>query len=171
MMKHGRAAMTEDELAYLARLVQGAKRYIEIGTLWGGSAIAAALANPKLRITCIDPFTGYYGDKLDPYIGDAPTAEAFWENCEAAGVRDRIRLIQAKSYPFPISTRERFDVGLVDGDHSEEATINDITNLYPLCACVLVHDIDRAYIQAAIQRNGYEIHNGCDRLGRIVRQS
>lgn len=138
----GRVAMGA-ELDVLRKAVKGKRTYVEIGVLWGGSLIEAALAEPNLRCWGIDPFDGYYGGR-DLYDGNewrVPNIDDVVDNLKAAGVEDRVELVWAYSNPFPLPGMQ-FDVGLIDGDHSIEAVKQDWESLSKCCAVVLLHDAD-----------------------------
>ena len=141
-MKHGRIAMDNKDVAALRRMTDGANSYVEIGTLWGGSAIEVARANPLIHIWCIDPFNGYYDGKDDWTNGEQfASIKLVTENMEEAGVLDRVILVQANSYPFPLPDLT-FDTGLVDGCHTPECVRQDIDSLKVRCGKIAVHDID-----------------------------
>ena len=112
---------------------------MEIGTLWGGTAIIAALAGAKKVIT-IDSMDGIRWNKPDPYYPDEiVTKERILSNFHAFGVEDRIELIHAKSYPFPLKNIYP-DITLIDGDHGKDVlfdweSVKGITK-----RLILVHD-------------------------------
>lgn len=164
-MKHGRIAMSEQDLDVIREAVKGKESYVEIGVLWGGSLIEAALAEPKLRCWGIDPFIGYYGG-VDAWAGgETPTIEAVKENLEAAGVSDRVTLVKSKSDPFLVKGMT-FDVGLIDGDHGEDAVRQDWQNLKDICEVVLFHDIDDPAVNCVLESiEGRRI----TRTGRIAK--
>jgi hypothetical protein len=142
--------MGRHERKLLVRTIQGKKSYVEIGTLWGGSAIEVTTANPSLKAWCIDPLEGYYG-KPDLYTKghETPSPEMVIENLIDAKVLDRVTLVLANSNPFPLQGME-FDVGLIDGDHSSEAVLQDWNTLKECCKTVIFHDVDDPAIAAVI---------------------
>ncbi len=106
--------------------------YLEIGTLYGGSAliVAAALENRRSngRIFCIDPA---------PQIGPE-----HWQQLAA-----RTTLIQGFSLAALSRARTMagapFDFALVDGDHSYHGCLRDAKALLPLVgngAYLIFHD-------------------------------
>ena len=113
--------------------------YLEIGTLWGGTAIIAALAGATKVIT-IDSMDGLRWHEPDPWFPDEMvTKERILANFHAFGVEDIIELIHAKSYPFPLKNIYP-DITLIDGGHEEEVghdweSVKDITK-----SMVLFHD-------------------------------
>lgn len=162
-LARGRICMNIDEQAFLREAVKGARTYVEIGTLWGGSFIEALLANPKLRGWAIDPMTGYYGKLFDEdWPDEQPNLAGFWENIDAAGLRERTTLVTVKSQPFPLAGM-RFDIGLIDGDHSIENERADWQTLCCCCKSILIHDVDHpdiALLLDEIRSDGYcvEVH-------------
>lgn len=147
---YGRVAMADDDMALLGQMVQGAKAHVEIGTLWGGSAIAALYANREMHVTCIDPFLGYYGEP-DKWAGyDVPSLDKVRANLACHGMLDRVTLIQALSVPFP--TYETFDTGLIDGDHAPEVVRADWGNLVKAgCKRIACHDMDDEDVAAVVE--------------------
>ena len=91
--------------------------YLEIGTLWGGTAIIAALAGAEKVIT-IDSMDGIRWSEPDPFYPDElVTKERILRNFYEFGVEDIIELIHAKSYPFPPKNVYP-DITLIDGGHN-----------------------------------------------------
>lgn len=136
--------MLEDEVQALRRMVVGKSSYVEIGTLWGGSAIEAATAEPKLQVYAIDPFNGYYGGADKWVCGRreiTPRIEDVIANLVDAGVNDRVTLVRSKSDPFPLPNM-MFDCGFIDGDHAFETVLQDWRNLSARCKTVAFHDVD-----------------------------
>ena len=113
--------------------------YLEIGTLWGGTAIIAALAGAKKVIT-IDSMEGLRWSTPDPWYPHEPiTKERIISNFHAFGVEHVIDLIQAKSHPFPFKNIYP-DITMIDGDHETE-TINDWHNVKDITKhAILIHD-------------------------------
>jgi predicted O-methyltransferase YrrM len=107
-------------------------RYLEIGTLQGGSALLVAAAMDTLgtegRLVCLDP---------NPQI-----AEAHW-----ARLRHRTTLLRGCSPDALPQARDLagqpFDLVLVDGDHTAAGVIRDATGVLSVVtpgAHVLFHD-------------------------------
>ena len=128
----GRLAMNAEDAELLERIIveAGDGNYIEIGTLYGGSAVLAALVkqthNQTGRVYAIDPMIGYYGG-LDCVDGAEvyPSEAHFRKNLEIFGVD--VDLIIAKSDPWPLS-HVKAAVILIDGDHSSQAVSADWQN-------------------------------------------
>ena len=91
----GRIASTQEDAAILAQAVRnaGSGNHLEIGTLYGGSAIMAALTKKTFSIpgmvVCVDDM------KAIPEVTRSP--ETILANAERLGVRDRIQVIKANS--------------------------------------------------------------------------
>jgi len=121
--------------------------YLEIGTLWGGTAIIAALAGAKQVIT-IDSMDGLRWHEPDPWYPDEMISkERILANFYAFGVEDIIHLVHAKSYPFPLDEIYP-DVTLIDGAHDETVfkdweSVKDITR-----QAVLIHDYQSDHLPA-----------------------
>jgi predicted O-methyltransferase YrrM len=127
-------SMLPAERLLLYTLIFGVRpqRYLEVGTLFGGSAaiVCAALDVLDLdtRMILVDP-----EPKIDPSL---------W-----AHLQRRATLVRGYS---PASLREaadaaggRFDFVLIDGDHSQEGTLRDLDGVLPFCldgAYILCHD-------------------------------
>ena len=127
-------SMLPAERLLLYTLVFGTRprRYLEVGTLFGGSAaiVCAALDSLELdtRMILVDP-----EPRIDPVL---------W-----AHLQRRATLVQGYS---PAALQEAagaaggsFDFVLIDGDHSQEGTLRDLNGVLPFCgdgAYILCHD-------------------------------
>ncbi len=103
--------------------------HLEIGTLFGGSAILAACIKEELglsgRIVCVDPLDGYYGRGIDPISKTEVTKEQVISNAEMFGVEGRLRIISKMSQPWPFALRRRFASAFIDGDHKFDGAMSD----------------------------------------------
>ena len=100
--------------------------YIEIGSAFGGSAIMAALAmgDRPGTVFCIDPCLGTNEFMLDAKL------VAFWHNMVEHDIEQRIIAFKQVHPPFPIPIHfHKFSVGLIDGDHREDAPTRDFVAL------------------------------------------
>lgn len=148
----GRIAMKREEAELLARTVADSRLHVEIGCLWGASAILAALAGAE-RVFTIELGSGGYWDNGDPSLHSRlPTLDAVRGNFEAFGVADRVTLINANSHIWPLPLIEA-DTVFIDGDHGYEGLMRDWKSVRSLARRVLIHDNADNYpeIQRAIQ--------------------
>jgi hypothetical protein len=126
---YGRIAHEQHNCNYLAWAIAkaGNGSHLEIGTLFGGSAILAVLVKQEFGfdgdIYCVDPLNGYYiGTQweypVDP-VTNLPISQAIVEgNFKAFGVEDRIHITTAPSRPWPEELwRLQFSSAFIDGDH------------------------------------------------------
>jgi hypothetical protein len=107
--------------------------YLEIGSLFGASAIIAALTKIRYGIEgdifCIDDIKATGKD----YITD---------NCKKFGVSDRVHLYIEKSHPFPLY-KQRFRTTLIDAGHDYQSCIQDWENAKRVTdKYIIVHDYD-----------------------------
>jgi len=140
----GRIAITEAETRLLVEVAtKGSEgHHFEVGCLWGATAIAVALANPRLNIITVDIMEGEYWAEGDPSVAMmTPTPEIVLANFVLFEVADRITAIKAKSYPWPLILPQRCFSFFIDGDHSYLAVLRDwetakaVTDKY-----ILFHD-------------------------------
>lgn len=136
----GRAADVGISLPFVASMVAAAPDgdHVEIGALFGASAIAAALMKKELghkgKVYCIDP---YDAEERAKYVsGNTPEVEAtlsgtpelLMENAKKFGVE--LELVQAYSDPWPEELKDNtFVTAYVDGDHLGEIPWKDFENL------------------------------------------
>lgn len=120
--------------------------HIEIGCLWGGTAILAALAkrenNVPGHIYTIDFMQGGYWVHGDPCVGYAlPTLDKVLDNMSNFGVNDLVTVFKIASNPWPIANHVHPVSVLIDGGHSYEACLQDWINVKKLQPqFVLIHD-------------------------------
>jgi len=140
------ALLSEDEAAALVDMVKGAGDHIDLGTLWGGTAILAALAKRAGgfagHIYTVDYMQGGYWNTGDPSVGmKKPTEAAIHANLARFGVADLVTVIKANTYPWPVPERVQPVSVLIDCDHSYEGCLRDwekVRSLKPLY--VAFHD-------------------------------
>jgi hypothetical protein len=112
----------------------GDGNYLEIGVLFGGSLVSAALLKKELgqKGQCygVDPLTGNYAERcpwrgnIDPVSKLEVTPGQVYENIKRFDVEDICAVIQSNSYPFPIQGT-MFAVAYIDGDHWGDAPLKD----------------------------------------------
>jgi hypothetical protein len=133
----GHICMTKEEAEVLAKKVCVDGDHLEIGTMWGGSAILAALVKQDYgfegKVVVIDPFCDSDG------AHGHPNADIFWSNAEKLGVKDRMELIQEYSHPWPLKDR-KFATALIDGNHNDPWPERDWNNVKECADVVLIHD-------------------------------
>ena len=137
----GRAADEGLSLPFLGSMVYlaGDGDHLDIGTLYGASAIMAGLVKKKFNLKgivyCIDPY--------DPVTREAQavaqpnmlgklsaTSEELWRNVEEFDLKDRVKLVQKRSHPWPDELKDNvFASAYIDGDHNGEGPWNDFLNL------------------------------------------
>lgn len=145
MFDNQRTNNVEVVMEYVLRA--GGGNHLEIGTLFGGSAIPVALAKKKYNqsgmVVCVDPLNGYYQDRfpgpsmIDGNCGVAVTPETLFENIETFGVADRVLVLRSKSEAIANLIDMKFTTAYIDGDHWGDAPLND---------WLLVKDITSRYV-------------------------
>ena len=135
----GRAADSGISLPFLLSMVAAAGDgdHVDIGSLYGASAIGAALIKKKLGLKgdvyCIDPYDQKTRDRdVQPSAGlktpVSATPEELLANAEHFGVE--LTLIRKLSHPWPDELKDNvFASAYIDGDHLGEAPMNDFLNL------------------------------------------
>jgi hypothetical protein len=112
----------------------GGGNHLEIGVLFGGSAIAAALVKKHLghsgMIFCVDPLNGFYnkdGSKgsVDNQSGENVTPTTLFKNIRKFGVEDQMMVMQAESVPCPKFTDIVFTTAYIDGEHRFGVPLKD----------------------------------------------
>lgn len=129
----GRIAISPGCSDVLAKMVvdAGPGDHVEIGTLWGGTAIIAALAKRMAgipgRVFTIDTMGsgGFWTASGDPGADNkTPSPDIIKENLERLGVDDIVVPIRADSKTIPLPTIRPVSV-FIDGDHEYPGAIAD----------------------------------------------
>lgn len=138
---YGRIAISDPEADLLAEYTKESKVHFEIGCLWGGTSIIAAMAGAE-RIYTIDFMQGGFWEHGDPGAnGKLPSAAAILGNFAACAVAHKISVYRCPSHPWPIPAHIIPDSVFIDGGHSYEAvsrdwqSVKEITQEY-----VIFHD-------------------------------
>lgn len=154
--------------AHLGRFID----YVEVGVLTGNSA-KAVLGTGKVRYAVlIDNFSNTHcgNDKSSPEIAA--------KNLEAYDGLFEIKVGDSRNILPTIS--EEFDVGFVDGDHTDDAAWSDMFNMLPLLrpdGVMFVDDLDNhGYnLRGLVERFAFEkqlkltfhsVHHGVGELRR-----
>ncbi len=124
--------------------------HLEIGTLFGGSAIAVALAKKQYNqpgmVVCVDPLNGYYQDRIpNPSMIDGPsgvtvTPETLFDNIETFGVGDRVLVLRSKSEAIANLVDMKFTTAYIDGDHWGDAPLNDWSRVKDIVSRYVLFD-------------------------------
>ena len=137
----GRIADNGASLIFVTSMVANAGDgdHVEIGTLFGASAIAVALMKKKLGLKgdvyCIDPYDAdtrkknvqIASEKVDPALLSA-TPKAVKANAKLFDVE--LTLIQKHSDPWPERLKDNhFVTAYIDGDHLNDMPYKDFVNL------------------------------------------
>ena len=118
---------------------QQVRSYLEIGTKDGGSLMVVVRNSPSLeRVVCADTWGGEWGgssrgshDHIGRLLADV-------------SYLGEVRYLDGDSKQTIPTLCGKFDLILVDGDHSYEGGIADLRNVWPLCSpggSVAFHDI------------------------------
>ena len=169
----GRVCFEQDNLIWLtcAALAAGDGDHLEIGTLYGGSAILIALAKLKAglkgSVYCVDPLDGYYGGKDQSGVRVSPEQVRF--NAEMCGVNKWINLIQAYSQPWPKLLDSRtFVSAYIDGDHWNGTPLKDWMSVKDIVSGYVVFDnYDIEHLDVMLT---CDLHAGMDPEWEVVLQ-
>ncbi len=134
-------SVTERETAVLQQLAAAAGNILEVGSAFGYSAIAMALANPAAHVTAVDPHN---------QLGSHPVAggsrEIMTGNLAAYGVTGRVTMLVATSQEvLPGLEPGSFDLVFIDADHMEAAVAHDVEWALKLLrprGVLACHDLD-----------------------------
>lgn len=135
-----------DECDMLYRYASLEGDHVEIGCMWGGTAILAALAKiengVKGHVYTIDKMKQGFWDVGDPIYGRrVPTLEKVKKNFDTFGVSERVTVIRAESDPLPLPEDVRPRVSFIDGGHNYVDCYNDWMNLREITTgFILFHD-------------------------------
>ena len=152
----------------LYEIVSRGKTYVEIGTMWGGSAVVAGLAGCEVH--CIDPWKK----------GASP--DDVMENWVSSGLNpDKLFLYKQYHPPWPAGIQNReFDIGMIDGNHKDPQPQLDWDGIKSYVSkYILFHDInsytgiERVFREAA-ETDEWEIEGlglGVDHQYGILRRA
>jgi hypothetical protein len=167
MIFRGRVALIPSDEEIIYEIASLGKTYVEIGTLFGGSAIVAGMAG--CEVFCIDPLDGYYSakhitkERPDKWTGLVPSEEIVRENWAAAGLDPKKLHIYTQLHPpWPEEIDRTFDAGLIDGNHQLWHVIEDYKGMAPRVNYLMFHDIHKAAVRAtyniALESGDWEVY-------------
>lgn len=117
--------------------------HIEIGSLFGGSAIIVALMKKEFRyhgnIVCVDPLDARPNVINDTAIDYMPSVELLMDNASMFGVADMIEICPKYSKPWPLGHR-KFATGYIDGDHWNGNPMHDVKQLMDCVSLAIMLD-------------------------------
>jgi predicted O-methyltransferase YrrM len=128
------SSVTDAETAKLQELATDAGEVLEVGSAYGYSAIAMALA-------------GAHVTAVDPHAGENPGSLGMMRaNLDAYGVADRVTVIAEPSQQaLPKLEAGTFGLVFIDADHREPAVTHDVTWALKLLrpgGTLACHDLD-----------------------------
>ena len=131
-------------------LKAGGGNHLEIGTLFGGSAIAVALAkvrnNQSGVVVCVDPLDGFYMDNedmkeyKDPLTGLPITPDSLFANIDTFGVGNKIMVMKSRSDAVANLIGMQFTTAYIDGDHWGNVPANDWNMVKDLVSHYVIFD-------------------------------
>ena len=126
-------------LWYIAKAGEG--NHLEIGTLFGGSAIAVALMKQQLNqtgiIVCIDPLDGYY--TKEDISGVPVTPKSLFSNIDKFKVGNRILVMRTYSQ-LCYYLDMQFFTAYIDGYHENGVPLHDWLYVKDLVSRYVIFD-------------------------------
>lgn len=116
-------AVTAEEINILCSLAIG-HRCLEIGSAWGYSAIMMARRGAR-NVTAVD-----YHQPDDSNCGAENSLDVMSKNLQIYGVISAVTMISEPSQivlPRLVSSGEQFELIFIDGNHSYDSVVHDIT--------------------------------------------
>lgn len=175
---YGRVGIQADEAEALLTLLAGTQLYVEIGTLWGGTAVMAAMVCE--RVITIDIMRGGYWKRVDPCTNMRPTPWAILENLQRFGVAHKVHVLKAASDPWPLPEDVRPELILVDGGHDYDCAVADWRNASRVAVrWILVHDygsdrhpdVERMVHQWALLDPAWNFRGAANTMAMFERQA
>ena len=162
-----RTLSTEVLLEFVEKADGG--NHLEIGTLFGGSAIAVALLkeirNQSGIVLCIDPLNGYYNDGsrsfIDNQSGKPVTPKTLFENIENFALGHRIMVMKTKSIPCPKFIDMLFSTAYIDGEHRFGVPLKDWSCIKDIVTRFVIFD-NYATTHPDVQAAGLAAKNDSD---------
>lgn len=169
--------MPDTEAGTLAETVKlaGNGNHLDIGSLFGGSAILAGLVKKSNGLSggvvCLDPLNGYYegtrfNSSRDPSSGLVVNRETLQKNIDHFGVDDITSIVQKKSHPLPVEVASmKFSSVFIDGNHWQKYPLYDWEAVQPITEkFIIFHDCDQKHpavrkaVSIACQHSDWELH-------------
>ena len=151
----GAAGRSLEAVEHLVSIYGGEGDHLEIGSLFGASAIVAARTKLATKqggkIVCIDPMLT---DEQEPYFhvqGMNAVEKLFFDNQElifrdSTKGFDNIELVRARSQPWPLDQSRRFTTAFIDGWHYEDGPLMDAKIVAKITdVAILLDDVGRHY--------------------------
>jgi predicted O-methyltransferase YrrM len=147
-------SVTDAESLALQHLAAQASNALEVGSAFGFSAIAMALANPNIHVTAVDPH-----NQLGSHPVTGGSFEVMAGNLDAYGVADRVTMmVEPSQTALPKLDPGTFDLMFIDGDHIEGTVHHDVEWALKLLkpgGWLACHDLDEGTcpgVRAALDR-------------------
>lgn len=168
----GRSVIEPHDAGIIAQAIVLSKHgnHVEVGSLFGASAIIAALTKKEFglvgEVHCIDPLNTRPTKKPDGDSGIVACKDLIMENASLHGVANRIVVHEDYSDPWPINGR--FATGFIDGDHWNDMPLTDWRNMESRVSHIIIFhdycrgkpDVIRACLVAAQDPEWIPIHIG-----------
>jgi len=152
----GRGIIAPHDAGILVQAVLNSKHsdHVEIGTLFGHSAILVAMAKKEFgmhgKIYCVDPWNYRPSVMEDWGTKQVATDKIVMENATTFGVDNRIVTIPKESYPWPRELDGKtFATGYIDGDHWNGMPMRDWNTLKKIVTYSIIFD-DYAWGKAEV---------------------
>ena len=148
---HGGFATDPEDAALMVEIAYraGHSDHLELGTLFGGSAILMALAKVRFGfdgvVHTVDNFW-YMKDKMP--VGP----EVIYNNAKKFGVEDRIVVVEANTFPLPdditnhVARSGNYGSALIDASHDFGNCQRDWLSVNPIADVVAFHDYDQSHM-------------------------
>lgn len=137
-------------IAEEASKIKAGGTIVEVGSYCGRSTLCfAENSNPLVSIYCVDTWDCRAMDNVAP----EDTFNEFRTNLQSYW--SRIIPIRGDSDSIGRAWTREIDLLFLDADHSEEATLQDLTNFVPHIVdggVLLMHDYDRDAVAGALQK-------------------
>lgn len=138
----GESLMFPEERSWLLSQIPAGGRVLEVGTWCATTASWVLDQRPDIaRWVALDTFTGGQGNGV-------PGKDA-WESCIENCLRHQRRLCLFVGGLTELEWSGRFSLGIVDGNHSYESVLDDLTRASSMCDAIVAHDYHAAHVSLA----------------------